>query len=145
MTWNASVFQCWGAGYTDGTTSVYFKGHTTVPTIGMVNNNGSIGLGEGLIGNDYAPEENASLMYVEFNITTMPTASTPLYNGAFNISATINGNMMNSSNVYGATCALTYATIVPEFPVSLIPTIIVLETLMAIGINKRRKVKYRQK
>jgi uncharacterized protein (DUF2141 family) len=121
MNFDASVFQEVACGYTDGTTSAYFFGHTTVPITPFVNNAlGTILFGESLIGlTDYAPEENASLMYAEFNITKMPTTTTPSYTGVFDINATgsrgtffddFNGNnIVLAANLYDATYTLTYS------------------------------------
>jgi hypothetical protein len=123
MKFNASVFQEVACGYTAGTASAYFAGHATVPVSPVVDNvAGSIVLGESLIGNDYAPEENASLMYAEFNITTMPTPTKTPLTGLFDINATgtsgtffddTSGNtFVSAANLYDASFAL-YSLIVP--------------------------------
>ncbi len=118
MNFNASIFQEVACGYSAGATSAYFAGHQTVPVTPVVDNvGGSILFGESLSGaTDYAPEENASLMYVEFNITTMPTTTTLSYNGVFDINATgtffddTNGNtIVSPANLYGASFTLSLA------------------------------------
>jgi hypothetical protein len=120
MNFNPSVFQCVAVGYTDGATSAYLAGHTTIPISPVIDNaGGSILFGECLLGPyDYLPEENASLMYAEFNITTMPTATTPLLTGLFDINATgtsgtffsdtSGNNVVSAANLRDATYTLSF-------------------------------------
>ncbi|MGD0160483.1 MAG: hypothetical protein ABSB89_09325 [Candidatus Bathyarchaeia archaeon] len=122
MNFDASVFQEVACGYTAGTTSEYFAGHTIVGPSPVVDNVlGSIEFGESLLGiSDYVPEENASLMYAEFNITSMPNAANPTpITGIFDINATglagtffddVNGNtIISAANLYDASFTLSYA------------------------------------
>jgi hypothetical protein len=100
LNFDASVFQEVAAGYSAGTTSAYFATHQTIPVTPVVDNvGGSILFGESLIGStDYVPEENASLMYAEFNITSMPTTTTPI-TGIFDINATgLTGTFFDAAN-----------------------------------------------
>ena len=120
MNFDASIFQEVACGYTAGATSAYFAGHNTIPVTADVDNvGGSILFGESLIGpTDYIPEENASLMYAEFNITSMPTTTTPI-TGIFDINATgitgtffddTNGNtIISPANLYDASFTLSLA------------------------------------
>jgi len=121
MNFDAAVFQEVAAGYSAGATSAYFAGHQTIPVTPVVDNvGGSILFGESLIGaTDYVPEENASLMYAEFNITTMPTTTTPSYFGVFDINASgttgtffddVYGNtIVSAANLYDANFTLSLA------------------------------------
>ncbi|MGD0159865.1 MAG: hypothetical protein ABSB89_06165 [Candidatus Bathyarchaeia archaeon] len=121
MNFTASVFQEVACGYTAGTTSEYFAGHTIVGPAPVVDQNaGSVEFGESLLGfNDYVPEENASLMYVEFNITSVPNATSGPFTGFFDINYTgttgtffddVNGNtIVSAANLYDATYVLFYA------------------------------------
>jgi parallel beta-helix repeat protein len=125
LDFDASVFQEVACGYTDGATSAYFAGHTTLSVSPFVDNvQGSILFGESLIGTtDYVPQNNASLMYAEFNITNWPTA--PI-NSTFSINSMgtlgtffedTNGNTINSaSNLYDATLTLTFPVPPPTPP-----------------------------
>ena len=120
MNFDAAVFQEVAAGYSAGATSAYFATHQTIPVTPVVDNvGGSILFGESLIGpTDYVPEENASLMYAEFNITSMPNSTTPI-TGIFDINATglsgtffdaANGTTVASAaNLYDATFTLSLA------------------------------------
>jgi len=119
LDFNASIFQEVSCGYTAGSTSIYFRGHTIIPVAPVIDNfGGSVLFGESLLGNDYIPANNASLMYVEFNITTMPTTRMP-FTGLFDINATsttgtffldTNGNTINSAaNLYDANYTLSLA------------------------------------
>jgi hypothetical protein len=132
MTFAASVFQEVACGYTNGATSAYFTGHTTVPVAPVVDNVvGTILFGESLIGaTDYVAEENASLVYAEFNITQMPTTSTPI-TGLFDINSTgtagtffddTTGTTINdASNLYDASFTLSYVALPTISSVTQVP------------------------
>ena len=77
--YNRTQLQCINAGLTGGTTSNYFKGHTTSPAGPTIDTsslgNGSVLAGETLFGTDFIPgPKNASLIWVEFQVLIMPTA-----------------------------------------------------------------------
>ena len=79
MFFNPSQITASQAGYTDGATSAFFKGHTTVPITPIIDNSAGYVLhGESLIGTtDAIPPGNGSLMWVEFQIiATPPTGGT---------------------------------------------------------------------
>jgi hypothetical protein len=71
--YNRTQLQCTRADLTGGTTSNYFKGHTTVPAGPTIDTgslaNGSVLAGESCLGNDFITgPKNASLIWAEFQI-----------------------------------------------------------------------------
>ena len=117
MHFNATVFQEVNTWYSAGASSAFFAGHTTVAIWPVVNNTaGTDELVESLIGVTYAPQTNASLLIVEFNITSMPTATSGPLTGLFDINATgtagtffrdwDENNIVSAANLYDATYTL---------------------------------------
>jgi len=81
--YNRTLLQCTGAGFTAGATSAYCTGHTTVeagPTIDAgALGNGSVLAGESCLGTDSIPgPKNASLIWVEFQILSVPASGSNL-------------------------------------------------------------------
>lgn len=73
-----SLLQCVDVGFSGGTTSGLFAGHTTVSGGPIIDNTplpeteGNILIGESLLGDDYINASFNSLFWVEFNVTSSP-------------------------------------------------------------------------
>lgn len=145
---NPSVFQEVNTGYSAGGTSEFFAGHTTIPVSPVIDNvNGMVQSGESLLGSiDFEPQKNASLMFVEFNVTAMPNATTTPFTGLFDINATglvdtffldTNGNtIISESNLYDATYTLTYAPPPPTIGTATkVPTIVNDSQVVTVSVN----------
>jgi hypothetical protein len=87
MTFNPAVVQAVNAGYTDGSKSVFFENFTeTVPVSPLIDNvAGSVVDGESLIGSEFAPQTNASLCWVEFEIVSVPSSTVTQLTTTFKI------------------------------------------------------------
>ncbi|MFZ1990914.1 MAG: hypothetical protein WAW96_14215, partial [Alphaproteobacteria bacterium] len=73
MYFDSSQITAARAGYTGGSTSMFFQGHMTVPITPIIDNSaGYLIMGESLIGNDLRPAGNGSLIWVEFQIVAAP-------------------------------------------------------------------------
>jgi hypothetical protein len=93
--YNRTQLQCTSSAFTDGTTSSYFAGHTTVsagPTIDTsALGNGTVLAGESLLGSDFIPgPKSASLIWVEFQILIIP--SNRNFTSKFDISTEYSSN-----------------------------------------------------
>jgi len=127
MTFDPTVFQEVATGLTAGVTSNYFAGlGATVAPPPVINNNsttppGFVLSGESLLTSPYAPQNNASLTWIEFNITKMPTPTNPTpITGVFDINgSSIAGpgtffddpnlnSLVNASNIFDASYTLSY-------------------------------------
>jgi parallel beta-helix repeat protein len=131
VNFNATVFQEVASGYTDGATSQFFAGHGTLLIPPAVDNvAGRVLSGESLLGSDFQTETNASLNWIEFNVTATPTTATTPWTGIFDINATgtqgtyfldTKWNTVNSaSNLYDATYSLMYVLAVSVSPSSVV-------------------------
>jgi len=119
LNFSAAVFQCIEAGYSAGATSAYLAGHVTIPITPVIDNfAGSVLFGESLLGaTDYLPQNDTTLMYAEFNVTSMATSANPKISGLFDINATggqgtffenASGTVVPDSNIYDASFTMLY-------------------------------------
>jgi hypothetical protein len=113
---NPFQVQVVAVGYTAGTTSQFFAGHTTVTVSPLVDNvAGKVVFGESLLDSDsMAADTTNSLMWVEFEVVSIPNATTVSLRSTFslgNISTTFfldpNLNVIPTTNV-GATYSFYY-------------------------------------
>lgn len=76
---NVTQLQAVRAAYTNLAGSMWFKGHTSVPSaLGIDNTHGTVVGGETLLGLDAVHASSGSLFWVEFQIVTAPTPGTTL-------------------------------------------------------------------
>jgi hypothetical protein len=79
LRFNATHFKAVRAGYTGGTTSLFFAGHVTVPVTPVIDNaTGSMLICESLLDGDQAASGCGSLCWVEFQVAA-PFTETTLY------------------------------------------------------------------
>lgn len=87
MNFNTSLVQAVKAGYTGSTGSQFYAGHTTTPVTAVIDNvGGTVQWGETLLGSDFGNETNASLAWADFEVVSVPNATTTSLAGVFDIS-----------------------------------------------------------
>ena len=77
ITFDASLLTVTRVGYTNGTTSDFFKGRSTIPVTAIITST-SASIGESLIGSDSRAPGNGSLCWVEMQINQEPTGNSTL-------------------------------------------------------------------
>jgi len=76
MIFDPAMIHAIAAGYTGVGTSQFYAGHSTAPTPPQLDNTaGTVMIGESLLGDDAGLSKNASLAWVEFQITQAPTVN----------------------------------------------------------------------
>ena len=99
VNFNASLLSVTRVGYTNGSTSDFFKGHSTIPVTPIITST-SASTGESLIGTDSRAPGNGSLCWVEMQINQEPTGN-----------ATITGTLdINNTDTFILTADLNEAT-----------------------------------
>jgi cell division protein FtsL len=117
---NSSFLQVLNYGYTAGTTSYLFAGHSTVPVSAIVDNfTGTFLLGESLLGSTNTVNASSnSLFWVEFVIKAVPSVGQTLTckidpsfgtNPSRDNTFFLNTNMTEETPVSTAPCAYTFA------------------------------------
>jgi len=140
LNYDSSVLNCTNCVYSNNTISSYFTGHTTIP-VSPSFTTGQVLFGESLIGSDYGPQNDASLMIATFNITSMPT--TLPYTSLLDINATgnsgtffddVNGNTLTAAaNLYDANFTITAAPTITD--VSQVPTTSNVNDSVAVTVS----------
>lgn len=74
VNFNASLLSATRVGYTNGSTSGFFTGHSTIPVTPIITST-SASTGESLIGTDSRAPGNGSLCWVEMQINQEPTGN----------------------------------------------------------------------
>jgi hypothetical protein len=125
LNFNASLLNVTRVGYTNGTTSEFFAGKTTIPVTPIITSS-SASTGESLIGTDSRAPGNGSLCWVEMQILLEPT-------GNNTITTTLDINNTDTFLLNGDLNEVTtikyngqYYYVVPEF------TGIILIAMMAV-------------
>jgi hypothetical protein len=125
VNFNASLLSVTRVGYTNGSTSAFFSGHTTIPVTPIITST-SASTGESLMGTDTRPPGNGSLCWVEMEILQEPT-------GNETITTTLDINNIDTFLLNGDLNEITptkyngqYYYVVPEF------TVIILVAMMAV-------------
>jgi len=77
VNFDASLLSVTRAGYTNGSTSEFFMGHSTVPVSPIITST-SVSTGESLVGSDVRPPGNGSLCWIEMQINREPTGNATL-------------------------------------------------------------------
>jgi hypothetical protein len=135
------TLNCTRAGYTDVTTSNYFKGHTTTsPGPSIDNVKGTLLIFETCLGSDFvAGPHNGTLFWAEFKILSVPNNMRSVLNIT---KASGTGTMANTWVVYedGSTLLPFKAydgVVVPEFSGFLILPALMVAATVAMIISKR--------
>jgi len=125
VNFNASLLSVSRVGYTNGTTSNFFSGHSTIPVTPIITSS-SASTGESLIGTDSRAPGNGSLCWIEMEILLEPT-------GNETITTTLDINNSDTFLLNGDLNEVTatkysgqYYYVVPEF------TLILLVAMMAV-------------
>jgi len=126
VTFNESLLMATRMGYTNGSVSEFFQGHTTVPVTPVITNTSAY-TGETLMGTDTRSAGIGTLCWVEFQILMEPTGS-EVITTTLSISNTdtflLDGDLVEiATNKYNAE----YYYIVPEY------TTMILAVLMAVS------------
>jgi len=102
MTFNPAVVQIVDAGYTDVSSSVFFENFTYIINISprIDNVTGSVLYAESLLAPEVAPQTNASLCWVEFEIVSVPSSTVTQLTTTFNITDSQNTVFENSEGNY---------------------------------------------
>jgi hypothetical protein len=140
---NYTLFNCTNAGYTNGITSSYFKGHTTTaPGAAIDNTRGTLVMYESCLGSsDFIPgPHNDSLFWVEFNIVSVPAnLNTDLnISREAGISSSANTWVVASDGVTYLTFGAYDSVVSPEF--STILLLVALMTASSGAIVASRKM-----
>jgi hypothetical protein len=150
LRYNRTLLKCSRAGFTDGITSNYCSGHTTIqggPTIDTSGlGNGSVQAGESLLGNDFVPgPNNGTLVWIEFQVLNFTAFIPP----SGSIITTLDIGTEYPSNTYAlAQDGITNVdfaasnatiTITPEFPYLAILPIFMALTLAGAVLSRRQK------
>jgi hypothetical protein len=77
INFDASLLTVTRVGYTNGSTSDFFRGHSTIPVTAIITST-SASIGESLIGSDSRSPGNGSLCWVEMRINQEPTGNATL-------------------------------------------------------------------
>jgi hypothetical protein len=101
--YNTAILNVTGAGFTadGGAKSQLFSGHSTTPSIKIEPDKKRVGCGETLFGADYVSVPVvASLCWIEFNVTAVPTKTETLLTDTFDITNDLTYVLDNLSTKY---------------------------------------------
>jgi hypothetical protein len=136
VNFNASLLSVSRVGYTNGTTSSFFSGHSTIPVTPIITST-SASTGESLIGTDSRAPGNGSLCWIEMEILQEPTGS-EIITTTLDINNTdtflLNGdlNEVTATKYNGA-----YYYVVPEFTVILLVAMMAVLAVAMIAYRKK--------
>jgi len=135
LNFNESLLSCTRVGYTGGTTSAFFAGHTTIPVTPIITSS-SASTGESLIGTDIRAPGNGTLCWIEMEILLEPTGS-DVFTTTLDINNTdtffLDGdlNEVTTTKYNGH-----YQYVIPEFTVI---ALITMMTVLAVTMIAYRK------
>ncbi len=136
VTFNDSLLMATRMGYTNGSVSEFFSGHTTVPVSPVITNTSAY-TGETLMGTDTRPPGNGSLCWVEFQILMEPTGSEVITTtlDIDNVDTfLLDGDLMEiTSTKYSGE----YYYIVPEYTMALLVIIMAVSAVSMIMLRKK--------
>jgi len=136
VNFNASLLSVSRVGYTNGTISNFFSGHSTIPVTPIITST-SASTGESLIGTDSRAPGNGSLCWVEMEILQEPTG-----NGT--ITTTLDINNTDTFLLNGDLNEVTaikyngqYYYVVPEFTVIILVAMMTVLAVAMIAYHKK--------